>query len=736
MSAVTKITEKKILRELVPLNTLSKARFEEIVGKIVVEEVRADSYLFRIDDRDMQTVFLLGGEIALLGDNQKPSGTIKAGSDKSSFPIADTQPRILSARALKKCVVARIDSSLLEAFLAWDQSNDAEAVAIGANEDEDWMTRMLQSQAFEKIPPAKIQQLLLKMDAVRFKAGATVIRQGEAGDSFYTIKSGKCAVTRKDTAQAKEQLLAELSDGDCFGEEALVQDVKRNATVSMLTDGVLMRLAKQDFVELLQKPLVRYVDYEKSVQMIDEGAIWVDVRSTDEYDGAAIEDSVNIPLASVRREMHDLVFNVAYILCCDSGQCSASAAFILSHKGFDVYVLENGLRTLPENIFHQTPERSLTAPEAADGFEQLHRAAHDQQQKPESGLAEALDQQASLQRQLDELKHLHEQDRQQLARDADVRVAELQEQLEQIRESNAMDRSGMQKQMDDLAARENENIESKQRECVELKQQQSSLLDNLGAMKNERDSLQQVLDAAVNDAAGRQQEIDALHAQLASMTDSADVQLRELQVRLESELAGAHEQKVSLQRQLEELKHLHEQDRQQLARDAEEHERSVAAMQDETGRRENSLNMQTQEINQLLADKQVAAEMLNRQLEEWDGERALFMSESEEMQQRSKDLEEQLAQACESNARDKSGMQEQCDGLQRSLDEAMAAAACKQQMIDALHEQVASVSASAEEHMQALDTRLLTMRQQLEEAHQQAADRFAQLNGMQENGAE
>ena len=683
MSVATKITEKNILRELVPLNTLSKARFEEISGKVVIEEVREGSYLFRIDDRDMQTVFLLGGEIALLGDNQKPSGTIKAGSDKSFFPIADMQPRILSARAVKKCVVARIDSSLLEAFLSWDQSNDAEAVAIGANEDEDWMTRMLQSQAFEKIPPAKIQQLLLKMDAVRFKAGATVIRQGEAGDSFYTIKSGKCAVTRKDTPQAEDQLLAELADGDCFGEDALVQDVKRNATVSMLTDGVLMRLAKQDFVELLQKPLVRYVDNEKAAQMIDDGAIWVDVRSADEYDSGAMEDSVNIPLSSVRREMHDLVFNVAYILCCDTGQSSASAAFILSHRGFDVYVLENGLYTLPENILHHIPDSSLTAPEVAtgiDGFEQPVSTLHNQKQKQESGLAVALE------RQLDELTKLHEQDRQQLARDAEGQVAELQKQLEQVCESNALDKSGMQKEMDDLAARTNENIENKESECVELKQQQSRLLEDLDAMQNERDSLQQILDAAVNDAAGRQQEIDALNAQ--------------------------------------------------LARDAEEHERSATALQDEAKRLEASLNKQTEEINQLLADKQVAAETLNRHMEEWGGERALLMSGSEETQQRIKELEEQLGEACERNARDKSGMQEECDGLQRSLDEALEAAAYKQKMIDALNEQVASITGSADEHMQALDALLETMRLQLDEAGLQAADRFAQLNGMQEKWPE
>ena len=347
MSAARKIIDKKILRELVPLNTLSQERFEEISGKIVIQEVRAGEYLFRIDDRDNQAVFLLGGEVSMLDRNRGPAGRIIAGTDQSRYPIAAAQPRVLSACAAKKCIVARIDASLLEAYLSWDQSNDAEAVGIGADGNEDWMTKMLQSQAFEKIPPAKIQKLLLKMEAVKLKAGTTVIRQGDDGDYFYTIQNGMCAVTRKDTPQAEEQLLAELSNGDCFGEEALVSNVKRNATVSMVTDGVLMRLAKEDFVELLQKPLIRYVDYEKAALMVDEGAVWLDVRSAEEYDNGALEDSVNIPFASVRGEMPELVFNVSYIICSQTGKSSESAAFILGHKGFDVYVLEGGLECRP-----------------------------------------------------------------------------------------------------------------------------------------------------------------------------------------------------------------------------------------------------------------------------------------------------------------------------------------------------------------------------------------------------
>jgi len=66
-------------------------------------------------------------------------------------------------------------------------------------------------------------------------------------------------------------LLAELKSGDAFGEEALVSDVKRNATVTMKSDGALLKLAKKDFVELLREPLLHRVSAEKRATRLPRG---------------------------------------------------------------------------------------------------------------------------------------------------------------------------------------------------------------------------------------------------------------------------------------------------------------------------------------------------------------------------------------------------------------------------------------------------------------------------------
>jgi CRP-like cAMP-binding protein len=344
MHAAKKVTvDKKLLQEFVPLNALSHERFREVSEKIIIEEVLAGRYLFRKGDTDNQSIFLLEGKLNLIDGFRKVTSEVEAGTDISRYAVSNQQPRPLSARAVSKCIIARIDSGLLDVFLTWDQSSCAEVVDIGAADNQDWMTRMLQTEAFIKIPPAMIQSLLIKMQSYPVKAGDVVIRQGDPGDYFYTIHEGRCVVTRKDSAAAEAQFLAELGSGSSFGEDALVSDVTRNATVTMLTNGLLMRLAKEDFIELLKNQLVQRVAYEQAAAMVEEGAVWVDVRTADEYESGSFEDSVNMPLASLREEMSELVFNTKYIMCCDTGRRSESAGFLLSHKGFDVYVLEGGI---------------------------------------------------------------------------------------------------------------------------------------------------------------------------------------------------------------------------------------------------------------------------------------------------------------------------------------------------------------------------------------------------------
>jgi ATP-binding cassette subfamily B protein len=84
----------------------------------------------------------------------------------------------------------------------------------------------------------------------RFEAGETVIRAGDPGDSFYIVVRGKVSVTRQGEEQGPVQVNV-LQDGDYFGEIALIEDVRRTATLRTLEPSLFLCLERKHFTNML-----------------------------------------------------------------------------------------------------------------------------------------------------------------------------------------------------------------------------------------------------------------------------------------------------------------------------------------------------------------------------------------------------------------------------------------------------------------------------------------------------
>jgi NADH dehydrogenase len=81
-----------------------------------------------------------------------------------------------------------------------------------------------------------------------YEPGQDVFRQGELGDRLYIILSGTAEVRRRDDDH--DRVLAQLGPGQCFGEMALVNMVKRNATVRCTAAMDVLSLPKKEFAVL------------------------------------------------------------------------------------------------------------------------------------------------------------------------------------------------------------------------------------------------------------------------------------------------------------------------------------------------------------------------------------------------------------------------------------------------------------------------------------------------------
>ena len=367
MSAMAEIEDKfeAALTTLVPINGLSQARRQQLLSQAEVLQYRPREFVFREGDRDSFSFYVLDGQLELYAQGQLVK-RVNGGTEDACHPLARLQPRQLTARAKNQTSVLRIDRNLLDKLLAIDGQDEPAQIAVSEsldNDGGDWMTKMLQSELFSRVPAANIQRIFASLQEVPFKAGETVVSQDEPGDFYYIIQQGRCEVTRTAATGKMPIKLAELVAGDSFGEEALVSDALRNATVSMLTDGSLMRLTKEDFVELIRSPLLSEVSLDEGRQLVNtEGAIWVDVRFPEEHASGAIAGSVNQPLNTLRMHAERLDRDKTYIVFCDSGARSSSAAFLLSERGFDVHCLAGGLAEY--GILSATEQRFSVGDEA------------------------------------------------------------------------------------------------------------------------------------------------------------------------------------------------------------------------------------------------------------------------------------------------------------------------------------------------------------------------------------
>ena len=345
----------KQIKSLSPINSLNPENAQDLIKKISATEIQGGHYVFKKGDMDKTHTYLLKGALELV-DEKKVIKVIKAGSPESLQPLAHAFPRPLSARAQIGSVITRINSDMLDIMLTWDQTGNYTVEGVEQEDDEtDWMTRILQTRAFHRIPPANIQAMFMRMESVSYKPGAKVIEQEAEGDYFYIIKEGRCLVTRSTPANPNGVKLATLSVGDSFGEEALISDSKRNATITMLTEGHLMRLNKEDFNSLLNEPLLNWVDYDEGKRLVDGGAIWFDVRLPAEHKAKFIKGSINIPLIFLRMKANSLDNQKKYVIYCDTGRRSSAASFLLNEKDIESYVLRDGVDTAEPDDLETAP---------------------------------------------------------------------------------------------------------------------------------------------------------------------------------------------------------------------------------------------------------------------------------------------------------------------------------------------------------------------------------------------
>lgn len=322
------------LSQYSPFNIMSRELLVDIVSSAKFVTVSKGSMLFKRSKQLESSIFLLEGDVELI-DNQFGAEKVKAGSIRAKRALNFENPTKVSAVAKSSVTYFTLNSEYIERMVTAESElaslNDCSRRAV--DESYDWMSDVLHSPVFSRIPSKVLQSLFTKFEKMYAEEGEVVVKEGDEGDYFYVLSSGTAEITNH-----AGNLSLKISAGEYFGADALISMAPRNATVTMCENGVLQRLDKEDFVALVQSPVVKYMDPESLSAIPNEYKI-IDVRMPIEYRMAHYPGSINVPLTRLRKTLTELGQDQTYLISDEAGARTDVAAYILCQAGFDAVVL-------------------------------------------------------------------------------------------------------------------------------------------------------------------------------------------------------------------------------------------------------------------------------------------------------------------------------------------------------------------------------------------------------------
>lgn len=296
----------------------------------------------RVGETGDDALFLLMGRVEIRQDGEWLSEGSSADFKCRPIPLTGQSVEITAAVASLICRASREQLDFLTGWSVMLEQLPPENVKIRSR-----LAQLLHPAIFMNLPFSNVEKAFERMTTRPVTAGEEVVKQGELGDNFYIIESGRAEVWQRGAYDDEQKLVAELGPGNHFGEDALITKGTRNATVRMVDDGTLLVLSQEDFSELIAKPMVNQVEPKLAAALVEGGYRYLDVRYEEEWEDGHIPGSMLVPLPDLRKRLSELDRGGRYVTYCLSGKRSAVGAMILKQNGLEAVCMGGGLRDWP-----------------------------------------------------------------------------------------------------------------------------------------------------------------------------------------------------------------------------------------------------------------------------------------------------------------------------------------------------------------------------------------------------
>ncbi len=272
---ISNVDKAKLSFERTPLlSGLSGDELEAFMDSLQLRSVDAGDYLYKEGDHGSYLYIIGMGSVRL--ETRDSSGNMRMfshlieGDFFGEHAFMSRTNHSDAAIAESECSVLMIDRDTFDAWVAKYPSIQ--------NTVEDFYRRRVLARVlaitpvFEGVPQDARLALADRFELRTFAAGEKIVVEGEAGDTFYLVRSGIVNIYTHDVKRPGEEVfLGKMGEGGFFGEVALRTDRPRTATVAAETDVEVMELKRASFDELVATyPTVRKIVDAYQKQRVQE----------------------------------------------------------------------------------------------------------------------------------------------------------------------------------------------------------------------------------------------------------------------------------------------------------------------------------------------------------------------------------------------------------------------------------------------------------------------------------
>jgi len=229
-----------------PLNDVINAFFTKDVneGDDIIKQGEDGDCLYIIDEGSVDIFVARPGADGKIADGDRGSKVVTFGSGAlfGELALMYNAPRAATVTAatatVKLWVLAAMDFKMLLA-----QSSQAQYAKY-----EGWLSEV---ELLKTLNHFELSKLADALENECYAGGEDIVKQGEAGEKFYILEDGKAAAFISGDDGEKQVKMYE-TQGDYFGEIALLTSEPRKATVRALGDGcAVVSISKEDFTSIL-----------------------------------------------------------------------------------------------------------------------------------------------------------------------------------------------------------------------------------------------------------------------------------------------------------------------------------------------------------------------------------------------------------------------------------------------------------------------------------------------------